>query len=117
MGWAVGYDDNWGRWIGYGVPATCDYPGCGTEIDRGLAYVCCDQQPYGGDEGCGLFFCFDHPRIDGKCERCAADADPFDRTPDTAEWINHMLSDESWGEWRAANPDEEAAMRKQGTHA
>lgn len=28
MGWSVGYDDNWKRDIGYGVPALCDYPDC-----------------------------------------------------------------------------------------
>jgi hypothetical protein len=56
MSWAVGFDSNWKRDIGYGVPATCDRPGCGTGIDRGLAYVC-GGQPYGGEEGCGLYFC------------------------------------------------------------
>ena len=40
MGWAVGFDNNWNRDIGYGVPAICDFPGCGEEIDRGLGYVC-----------------------------------------------------------------------------
>lgn len=40
MGWAIGYDTTWGRDIGYGVPATCDYPSCTEAIDRGLGYVC-----------------------------------------------------------------------------
>lgn len=59
MSWAIGYDDHWHRDVGYGVPATCDHPGCQKLIDRGLAYVC-GGQPYGGDDGCDLFFCEDH---------------------------------------------------------
>lgn len=112
MGWAVGYDDNWDRWIGYGVPATCDYPGCGTEIDRGLGWICGNEYTGDGDEGCSLYFCSEHGG-GGLCERCAAAADPFDRTPDTTEWINHMLTDESWGDWRAVNPDKVAQLREQ----
>jgi hypothetical protein len=59
MSWAVGYDPNWKRDIGYGVVAFCDYPGCGAVIDRGLSYVC------GGEVrrengGCGLYFCRRH---------------------------------------------------------
>jgi hypothetical protein len=59
MGWMIGYDDRWGRDIGYGVPAACDHPGCDVEIDRGLGYVC-GGEPYGGEMGCGLFFCSEH---------------------------------------------------------
>ena len=55
MGWSLGYDSNWNRDIGYGVPAYCDHPYCNEEIDRGLSYVCGDAL-YGGDRGCGLFF-------------------------------------------------------------
>ena len=40
MGWSIGFDRRWNRDIGYGVPATCDQPGCGADIDRGLAFVC-----------------------------------------------------------------------------
>lgn len=122
MGWSIG-DFN-GRDIGYGVPATCDYPNCGAEIDRGLSYVC-GGQPYGGEHGCGLFFCQDHlgysdnDAVTGQlCERClnpdkSGNVTPFDETPDTAEWIRHKLTDESWGPWRDKNPDEVAAMQKQ----
>lgn len=60
MGWSVGWDYNWNRDIGYGVPAICDHPECSEEIDRGLAYVCCGQQPHGGEYGCGLYFCSEH---------------------------------------------------------
>lgn len=50
MGWSIGYDNNWKRDIGYGVPATCDHPDCNEEIDRGLAYVC-GNEPRGGEDG------------------------------------------------------------------
>lgn len=59
MGWEIGYDDRWGRDVGYGVPAQCDHPGCDVLIDRGLSYVC-GADMYGGDMGCGLFFCDKH---------------------------------------------------------
>jgi hypothetical protein len=40
MGWSIGYDENWKRDIGYGVPAVCDHPKCNKIINRGLSYVC-----------------------------------------------------------------------------
>lgn len=114
MGWAVGYDTNWQRDIGYGVPAVCDQPGCHAEIDRGLAYVC-GGEPYGGDEGCGLFFCDRHlvgGEVVVQCERCAAGRDPFDAKPDVPEWVNWKLNDESWAEWRAENPAVVARLKE-----
>lgn len=123
MGWQLGEHN--GRDIGYGVPATCDQPGCGASIDRGLDYVCGDE-PYGGDHGCGLFFCEAHRAftffdVDGKpfsgegesdtgatvCERCAKGEPAFEPTPDVAEWIRHKETDPSWAAWRA----ERAAVR------
>lgn len=131
MGWSLGEHD--GRDIGYGVPAFCDHPGCGAEIDRGLAYVC-GGEPYGGEEGCGLFFCSAHlgytdsDEINDKlsgggvCERCGDFLErmhcwekrgsrgkvpafkPFNPTPDHPLWIRHKLKDPSWAEWRAENP-------------
>ena len=71
MGWSIGYDTNWGRDIGYGVPATCDHPECNEKIDRGLSFIC-GAEPYGGKKGCGLYFC--HAHLQGypqRCERCA----------------------------------------------
>ena len=112
MGWSVGYDPNWRRDIGYGVPAICDHPGCGAEIDRGLAYVC-GGEPWGGDEGCGLFFCSAHMRFGEErqvCERCLNGAEPCTPTPDTAEWVQHKLTDPTWQTWRDEHPDEVAAM-------
>lgn len=115
MGWSIGYDSNWKRDIGYGVPATCDHPGCNKKIHRGLSYVC-GGQPYGGDDGCGLYFCSDHLFYNTRgdkpqqCERCCYPEDPddvrpFDAKPDHSSWIKFKLKDASWSEWRAENPD------------
>ena len=113
MGWAVGYDTNWRRDIGYGVPSICDYPGCATRIDRGLSYVC-GSDPMGGEYGCGLYFCEQHmhgkdvddERYIDLCERCMTSQPPFDPTPDLSEWLHWKLTDESWQRWRDENPDE-----------
>ena len=113
MGWSVGFDSNWNRDIGYGVPATCDYPGCGEAIDRGLGYVC-GGEPYGGEDGCGLYFCGEHMLLGGsrqQCERCAEGEPPFEATPDTREWIEWKLTDESWAAWRDENPEKVGLMR------
>lgn len=116
MSWAIGFDSCWGRDIGYGVPAICDFPGCGEKIDRGLAYVC-GGEPYGGEQGCGLFFCSGHlwvtpggPRRQ-QCERCANDQPPFEATPDTIEWVEWKLADESWAVWRRQNLEAVKAMQ------
>lgn len=115
MGWSIGYDTHWNRDIGYGVPATCDYPGCGKHIDRGLDFVCGDE-PYGGDDGCGLYFCEAHRMHERKgrfgfCTRCANYRPSFKPTPDVPEWITHKLTDESWANWRAAFPEEVESLR------
>lgn len=109
MSWSIGYDPKWKRDIGYGVPATCDHPGCGAAIDRGLAHVCRNEEPYGGEDGCGLYFCKAHLTLSG-CARCAAMEPPFTPTPDAAEWVDHKLSDPSWAEWRRQNPQAVVAM-------
>lgn len=101
MSWAVGYDENWNRDIGYGVPAICDSPNCTTAINRGLAYAC-GSEPYGGEKGCGLFFCDFHmsgysPQL---CTRCRNHKTPYNAKPDTPEWINHKMTDPSWETWR-----------------
>ncbi len=106
MSWAVGRDPQWNRDIGYGVPATCDYPGCEYAIDRGLGYVC-GGEPYGGEIGCGLYFCGAHLlAYNSLCERCEAGQPPFEPTPDTAEWLEWKLTDESWQQWRDENAAE-----------
>ena len=110
MSWAVGYDRTWRRDIGYGVPAFCDHPWCSARIDRGLAYVCCEQEPYGGD-GCGLYFCGRHRNALGKCPRCRNRKPPYPAKPDHPDWIQHKLTDASWQAWREENPEAVAAMR------
>jgi len=119
VGWSIGFDYNWNRDIGYGVPAECDHPGCDAQIDRGLSYVC-GGNPYGEPHGCGLFFCDEHlfmrtvsaPTVDGMardemvqlCERCPLTDEhpnPFEPKPDVAEWVQFKATDPSWAEWRA----------------
>lgn len=114
MSWAVGFDDNWKRDIGYGVPSICDHPDCDKEIDRGLSYVC-GGEPWGGEAGCGLYFCSEHlvyagPEGEQVCERCAEHKEPFEPTPDTLEWKSHKKTDASWAKWREAYPEEAAAL-------
>ena len=123
MSWAVGFDSRWNRDIGYGVPAICDHPECKKEIDRGLSYVCGNDM-YGGEHGCGLHFCEKHRSnyvyLDEEgndsipvCERCAdPDGSWFEAKPDTKEWIDWKLTDESWGPWREENPEKVADMRQ-----
>lgn len=103
MGWAVGFDENWKRDIGYGVPAICDHEGCNEEIDRGLGYVC-GGDLYGGEDGCGLFFCCKH-LYPIRCDRCRNDKEPYEPTPDTQEWKDHKRTCPSWEDWRNANPE------------
>jgi hypothetical protein len=114
MGWSIGYDNNWERDIGYGVPAICDHPDCNEEIDRGLGYVC-GGEPYGGEFGCGLHFCDEHLKVVKhteykeedkfifKCERCEHDKLPFEPKPDVQEWVDHKMTHPSWEEWRKEN--------------
>ncbi len=113
MGWSVGYDTNWKRDIGYGVPSMCDHAGCTEQIDRGLAYVC-DGQPYGGSKGCGLYFCAKHMLIGDPqlCNRCDLGDDPFNATPDLPIWINHKATDPSWAEWRDEQKKQSTKKRK-----
>ncbi len=112
MGWSIGYDSSWQRDIGYGVPAYCDAPGCNAEIDRGLSYVC-GGEPYGGEDGCGLYFCYEHGGGNSLCARCMDKREPFKPKPDHPDWIHHKLTDESWARWRAENPEEVARMKAQ----
>ena len=119
MGWSIGFDSNWKRDIGYGVPAICDHPDCAIVINRGLSFVC-GGEPYGGEHGCGLYFCDQHlqhkdqEKEDGcwpqLCEKCCVEADPFEPKPDTQEWREWKSADESWAKWREENPELAAAL-------
>ncbi len=82
MGWGNCGTDSHGRPIGYLFDAFCDYPGCMSQIHRGLAYVCGDM--HGEDEvSCERYFCSEHrskvlQRVDGRsviiCDECAKQA-------------------------------------------
>lgn len=106
MSWAIGFDSNWDRDIGYGVPAKCDHPECGADIDRGLSYVC-GNAPQGGNHGCGLYFCADHLRgYRHLCAHCEAeDGLTFEPTRDTLEWVKHKMTHPSWARYREDNPE------------
>lgn len=103
MGWSIGYDTRWKRDIGYGVPAFCDYPDCRAVIDRGLSFVC-GGEPYGGSDGCGLYFCPEHlfmfPKSPQVCDACHHGGPPFKPSPEHPDWIKHKLTDPSWEAWR-----------------
>jgi hypothetical protein len=116
MGWSIGFDSRHKRDIGYGVPAVCDYPDCNEQIDRGLGYVC-GGEPYGGERGCGLFFCCSHryaTQHGELCLQCRHGKSPFSPKPDVREWIEWKLTHESWQQWRDENPDLVDAMHAQG---
>lgn len=101
MGWSVGYDSTWQRDIGYGVPAFCDHPDCDEVIDRGIAHVC-GGEPYGGEKGCGLYFCANHQIGPWqRCLRCSRYRPPYTVKPDHPEWNAHKATDPSWAGWRA----------------
>jgi hypothetical protein len=121
VGWSIGYDQNWDRDVGYGVPAWCDHPNCTAKIDRGLSYVC-GGDPYGGSHGCGLYFCEKHmgwmntdteDEDEGcqACERCEKGKEPFDPKPEHPEWVQHVLTDDSWHQWRGHHPKKVAAYK------
>lgn len=116
MSWSIGYDERWKRDVGYGVPAVCDEPGCGARIDRGLSYVC-GGEPFGGEHGCGLYFCFDHlgyaSSTDAQhCARCVAGGPAYEPKRDVPEWVTHKLTDGSWQRWREENPAEVARLQE-----
>lgn len=114
MGWAVGYDHDWQRDIGYGVPAVCDHPGCNEKINRGLAHVC-GQEPFGGNKGCGLYFCSKH-LVFGKgtllCDRCTHGRKFYKAKPDVMDWIKHKLRDQSWKPWRDQNQKQVTELKR-----
>lgn len=93
MGYQVYWVNN--RWQGYGVPAYCDYPGCKEEIDRGMGYSHLEDS-----EGMtpNIFSCKKH-------ESESPDSFEIDLKKEHPEWLNHILNDKSWNQWRTENPD------------
>lgn len=61
-----------GREAGYGVDAECDAPGCSTQINRGMGYLC-GEDPDGrrpdNSPGCGKYFCDPHLRGEHNCPK------------------------------------------------
>jgi hypothetical protein len=107
------------RWAGYGVPAFCEHPDCNKQIDRGMSFAC-GGEPF-SEHGCDRYFCEKHliyacfddeGTVDiekGKnctfiCERCKKGEEPFDYAPEHPIWIEHVLTDGSWNQWKAENP-------------
>lgn len=132
MGYAV-YELN-GRWQGYGVPAFCDHPGCFTEIDRGMAYACCEDPNH--TEHCGGFFCAEHRENyiyedeledmdDDELEELKLDRDDQAQGDDGIircrhskvekkehpRWLKHIETDETWKEWRTQNKEQFHQMK------
>lgn len=110
MGWGLGFSNTWDRWIGYEVPAICDFPKCNESIDRGLEQVCGDTEPHGGEMGCGLHFCSKHhsyyrDESNNLCYRCSRLKNPFKPKPESDEWVRHLMNDETWQEWRDEKGD------------
>lgn len=124
MSWSIGLSSRYQRDVGYGVPCTCEHPGCIEEIDRGLSYVCGGMHD-GGEHGCGLYFCEKHLQyhpIDVAedeyvqlCEACRVSTDEnsfwFDPKPDHPYWELFKLTNKSWCEWREENELKVKQMR------
>jgi hypothetical protein len=104
MGWAVGRDTEHDRHRGYGVPAYCDAKGCETEIDRGLGYVCeCIDVHIDVDQlDINIFVCGEHT---------CADVDEDNLPPEHPAWVQHVLTDDSWDQWRTEHPEKVAQFR------
>lgn len=109
MGWADCGTDSNGRPIGYAHSATCDQPGCTTQIHRGLAYACGDMH---GEESfsCERYFCLPHrqntlPDESGRsvsvCESCYADAKAWaiDNPADSFDLVMFFEAEEG-PDWR-----------------
>lgn len=102
------------RFGGYGVPAICEHPDCNKEIYRGMSSACGGRP--GSEYGCDRYFCSKHLNIHcfnvggGReyievCERCDKRKKPFPYKPEHPEWAQHLLTHESWQEWRDNNPE------------
>lgn len=103
MGWSIGYDRKFMRFIGYSVPGLCDHPECNEKIDRGVDFTCGgSRSEWDENSGCGLHFCEEHGG-GGLCERCEEGQESFEPKPDCDEWVEWTATDESWEEWRDEN--------------
>lgn len=119
MGYQI-YEIEGDRWGGYGVPAVCEHPDCNKSIDRGMSYACGGEP--NSEYGCDRYFCGGHLKLhdfntgfDSRetvdvCERCDKRKPPFPYKPEVKEWVDHLLNDDSWEEWRKNNPDKVEAL-------
>lgn len=109
------------RWGGYGVPSYCEHPNCNQEIDRGMSYAC-GGEPF-SENGCDRYFCSKHLVSHGfnvgdsreykeVCERCDKRKSAFPYKPEHPKWVEHLLTDESWKEWRKKNPEEVRKLKQ-----
>lgn len=115
-----------GRFGGYDVPATCDFPECEAVIDRGLEF-CCGGGP---DATCGKYFCYNHQKEADydedddyedketeywQCPRCSSQAWDTPEYPKKKErdiWIEWVKTDDSWSQYRDENPGWEEEWRR-----
>lgn len=112
----MGYSVYWAnkRWQGYGVLAFCDFKDCTKEINRGMGFqnendiqevdedgeivkssppntFCCNDHSYSDpDEDCEINLNKEHPK-----------------------WFKHVLTDNSWEQWRKENPETAGKYRNQ----
>lgn len=136
MGYAVyghrAYND---RFAGYGVPALCDFPGCDEKIHRGVSFACGNDP----DATCGKYFCGKHLQYEPsnlkiedleqwykkadseeettwpRCPRCADeqwDTPEYPQKAELEEWIEFVLTDESWAEFLDTHPGIEEDWRR-----
>jgi len=103
------------RFAGYGVPAICEHPNCNEEIDRGMAFACGGEP--NSERGCDRYFCSKHLifhtfNLNGErkclqvCERCDKYKKPFPYKEEHKDWVEHVLKDESWEDWRKEEKNE-----------
>lgn len=82
-----------GRVQGYEIPAYCDYPGCREKIDRGMGYAHDEDK----EMPPSVFCCEKHKYKDINSFQV--------EEKETVEWLNHILTDESWEQWRKDEPE------------
>lgn len=93
----MGYGVYWsnGRWQGYQIPAYCDYKDCKEEIDRGMAYQHEEEKEFSDPN---TFVCNKHQEI-------PLEEIEIDCKKEHPEWLEWILTHESWDKWRKENPD------------
>lgn len=150
MGYSLYFSDKNNRFQGYNMHAYCDHPGCKNEIDRGMGYVCCGNQDHenscGGfycsehSELCTLITEDEFEGLEddevqeqlehyGLTEMPVFDEDgyfyhcqhqPIEKDKEHPDWLQHVLTDETWQEWREKEPEMakhyQELLDKQGTN-